>query len=40
MEQAIEKLKAEYPRGVELYYVDYNDNLSNSPKVIQEILTT
>lgn len=32
-----EKLKAENPRGVELYYVDYRDELEED-SIIQEIL--
>jgi len=38
-EEAIEKLKAEYPNGVELRYVDYRDCIDDS-KTQNEIVKT
>jgi hypothetical protein len=34
LDQAIEMLKSEYPNGVELWYVDYRDNLSENTDVL------
>ncbi len=38
LEKVIEKLQSEYPKGVDLYYVDYRDDLENSPEAIQELM--
>lgn len=37
-DQAIERLNAEYPKGVSIYYVDYRDDLEDSPEAIEELM--
>lgn len=38
MQHIIDKLKEEYPKGVELWYVDYNDNLEEDKESITALL--
>ncbi len=38
LDQAIEMLKSEYPHGVELWYVDYRDNLSENTDLLVAII--